>query len=61
MATPSPEYRCDGCIWQDECPENELCDDYTPSGDDWHITPKQIEDGRIEFRREWFSLLDNLQ
>lgn len=55
------EASCDRCCFYDVCAERELCDDYSAAeawADDEYIDAL-IEQGREEFRKEWFGYLED--
>ena len=51
---------CKNCFYNDKCPSEEVCEDYTPleeEQDDAEID-ELIEARRIEFRKEWVKYIE---
>lgn len=50
-------YRCESCLWHDQCgSEEESCQYYSPTGD--QEVDYIIENGRIDFYAEWFEAIE---
>lgn len=44
---------CVDCIWYDICEKDDVCMEFTPAADVNYVTDEELENGRIEFRKEW--------
>lgn len=47
---------CDKCLWYEQCQLDEVCEHYTPV-DEGEYIDEMIEEGRYEFREEWFDYI----
>lgn len=56
------DYKCSRCLYFDMCFETQACEYYTPLSEyeDEYIE-MMIENGRTEFRKEWFQYINDDQ
>lgn len=52
---------CDNCYYNDQCDYGEMCEDYTPIGEQAinEEVDDMIENNHVTFRTEWFEYIED--